>query len=342
MDTTTAISLRTPYLLFMGDESRETYAKTAKGIADWRPELCAGQLRLTPAALDLGLSDMTLKQAAEQGVGSLVIGTALIGGSIPDDWLETLCEGARAGLDIVGGLHTRLASIPALVEAAAEGKGRLVDVRVPPDDLPVASGEKRSGKRLLTVGTDCALGKKYTALQLTRDLEEAGVKADFRASGQTGIMIVGRGIPIDCVVSDFVSGAAEVLSPANDDDHWDVVEGQGGIFHPGYAAVSHGLLIGSQPDAFVVCHAAGREYVEGWEDFPLPTIGEVIDRTIAIGKLTNPAIRCVGISVNSSSLPDIERLDYLAALSTRYGLPCVDPLRDGTAPIIARLQQEFA
>mgnify|MGYP003564587994 FL=1 len=331
------IELRPPYLLFVGDEARVTYAKTGRGIVDWRRQHCAGQLRLTAEACDLGLTDMTVAEAAGAGVGSLVIGTALVGGSIPSAWIATLTEAARVGIDIVAGLHSRLASIPGLVAAAAEGGARLVDVRVPPTDLPVGSGRKRTGMRLLTVGTDCALGKKYTALQLERDLRTAGLAADFRASGQTGIMIAGEGVPIDCVVADFISGAAEVLSPDNEPDHWDVIEGQGSIFHPGYAAVSHGLLIGSQPDAFVVCHAAGREQIEGWPQVPVPSIGDVIERTIQIGTLTNPGIRCAGISVNTSTLPESERREYLARLGRRYSLPAVDPLLTGTAAIIDNL-----
>ncbi len=337
-----SIELRQPYLLFLGDEARETYAKTAKGLVDWRRDICRGQLRLSSDALDLGLPDMDLAAAAQAGVGSLVVGTALVGGGVPAPWVATLCEAAELGLDIVAGLHNRLTDIPELVEAAKRGGGRLIDVRTPPDNLPVGTGAKRSGKRLLTVGTDCALGKKYTALQLEKDMRDAGLQADFRASGQTGIMIAGRGIPIDCVVADFISGAAEMLSPDNDPDHWDVIEGQGGIFHPGYAAVSHGLLIGSQPDAFVVCHAAGRSHVEGWADFPLPTIGDVIERTEAIGRLTNPGITCVGISVNTSARGERERWPYLQALTERYGLPCVDPVRDGTGAIGARLREAGA
>ena len=331
------LALRTPFLIFVGDEARVTYAKTGRGIVDWREEHCAGQLRLTAEACDFGLPDMTVAEAASSGVGSLVIGTALVGGSIPLAWIDTLTEAARAGIDIVAGLHTRLASIPELVAAAAEGGARLVDVRVPPADLPVGTGKKRAGKRLLTVGTDCALGKKYTALQLERDMRTAGLAANFRASGQTGIMIAGEGVPIDCVVADFISGAAEVLSPENAPEHWDVIEGQGGIFHPGYAAVSHGLLIGSQPDAFVVCHAAGRTQIEGWPHMPLPSIGDVIERTVQIGSLTNPAIRCAGISVNTSALAEDERREYLARLGERYGLPAVDPLLTGTAAIVDNL-----
>lgn len=333
------LELRAPYLLFLGDEHRPSYAKTARGIVDWRRELCLGQLRLSTNALDLQLPDMSVEQAAATGAGSLVVGTALIGGSIPDSWVATLCAAARAGMDIVAGLHSRLDAIEALRNAAAEGGATLIDVRTPPPGLPIGTGQKRPGQRLLTVGTDCALGKKYTALALERDMRKAGLKVDFRASGQTGIMIASRGIPIDCVVADFLSGAAESLSPANEADHWDVIEGQGSLFHPGYAGVSHGLLIGSQPDAFVVCHEAGRSHISGWDSFTLPTIDELIRRTIDIGSLTNPQIRCVGIAVNSSPLPDAEREPYLASLAERYSLPCVDPMRTGTDAIVAGLSR---
>lgn len=336
---TTTVQLRPPYLIFLGDETRKTYGKTGQGIADWRRELCLGQLRLTPETLDVGLPDLSVEEAIAAGAGSLIIGTALVGGSISTAWIDTLCRAARGGMDIVAGLHSRLDRIPELLAAAGDGGVQLIDVRTPPTDLPVGNGKKRRGRRLLTVGTDCALGKKYTALQLERDLRERGINASFRASGQTGIMIAGSGVPIDCVVADFISGAAEILSPENTDDHWDIIEGQGAIFHPGYAAVTHGLLIGSQPDVFVVCHEAHRVSVSGWPHIPLPTIGEVIERTVAIGRLTNPAIRCVGISVNTSTLPDGERAGYLQGLSDRYGLPCVDPMAGGTMELLTGWEQ---
>ena len=333
------IELRTPYLIFLGDEERRTYGKTGQGVADWRGERCAGQLRLSPDTLDVGLPDLSVEDAIAAGVGSLLVGTALVGGSMPNAWIDTLCRAARGGIDIVAGLHSRLDRIPALVAAAEAGGVRLIDVRTPPADLPVGNGKKRHGKRLLAVGTDCAVGKKYTALQIERSLRQRDIDAQFRASGQTGIMIAGSGVAIDCVVADFISGAAEILSPDNDDNHWDIIEGQGGIFHPGYAAVSHGLLIGSQPDVFVVCHEARREALSGWPHMPVPTIGEVIERTIAIGRLTNPEIRCVGISVNTSRLSDAERNDYLQGLSDRYGLPAVDPMVEGAGALLTGWEQ---
>lgn len=331
------IKITPPYLIFTGEATHSTYAKTGLGLVEWRKELCKGQIKLEEGSIDLGLPFMNVKEAVEQGIKTIVIGTASVGGAIPDSWLNTLEEAALLGLDIVGGVHTRLRDIPRLKAAAEKAGTALIDVRIPPSNLPVGTGKKRSGKRLLTVGTDCAVGKKYTALALERDMKAAGLNADFRASGQTGIMIAGKGIPIDAVVSDFVSGAAELLSPDNSDDHWDVIEGQGGLFHPGYGAVSYGLLAGSQPDAFVVCHEAKRTHISGWPDFALPTIQQVIDRTIEIGHQTNKNIRCIGISINTSCLSEDDAANYLDKMSEQLGMPCVDPVRFGAQKIVDTL-----
>ena len=327
------VEIEAPYLIFLGSETNPTYAKTGFGIADWVRDKCLGQCHLPGGTVDLGLEEMSIQNASELGAKTLVIGTATVGGGIPDDWQDALVAAIEAGLDIAAGVHTKLSDQPRLVEAARQHGRKLVDVRVPPKGIPVGTGKKRSGKRVLTVGTDCALGKKYTALQLTKELKAAGVDATFRATGQTGIMIAGEGMPIDAVVVDFVSGAAEVLSPENNDDHWDVIEGQGSLHHPGYAAVSVGLLLGSQPDAFIVCTEAGRTHVVGWPDFVLPTIGEVIDRAIEIGQRTNPDIHCIGISANTSKLPEAEAKQYLESLNKEFGVPAVDPVRFGMSEI---------
>ena len=327
------IEIRAPYLLFIGDLQDPTYTKTALGLVHWRREQVAGQLRLDRAAVDLGVDDMDVEAAVKAGAKSLVIGVATVGGVIPDTWWEVIYAAARAGLDIVSGLHGSLAGNPELVAAAESSGARLIDVRVPPKGLPVGSGRKRTGQRVLTVGTDCAVGKKYSALAVTAALQERGLSATYRATGQTGIMIAGEGIPIDAVVSDFVSGAAEVLSPDNEHDHWDVIEGQGSLFHPGYAAVSLGLLHGSQPDAIVVCHDATRTAVSGWPDYTVPSVADCIDLNLTLGRRTNPAVRCVGVCVNTSQLQPDERTSYLEGLSSELGLPCVDPVIDGCAAI---------
>jgi uncharacterized NAD-dependent epimerase/dehydratase family protein len=228
-------------------------------------------------------------------------------------------------------MHNRMADIPVLVETAQLLGRQLIDIRVPPADLPIGTGLKRSGKRLLTVGTDCALGKKYTALALARAIAARGVACDFRATGQTGIMIAGGGMPMDAVVSDFEAGAAEMLSPAAADDHWDVIEGQGSLFHPSFAAVSLGLLHGSQPDVIIVCHEAGRDRMLGLEDFATPKIEEAIDLNLRLGSRTNPAIRCGGISLNTSELTAEAAETLLASESQRLELPVADPVRGGPA-----------
>ena len=341
MTKLTKVQLEAPYLILIGDQGDATYAKTGLGIVQWRPDLVAGQLRFTGSTIDMGVPDMTVSEAVSAGVKSLVIGVAPIGGVVPDYWWSYIEEAARAGMDIVCGLHFKLADFPAVAAAAEASGARLIDVRTPPAEIPVGTGIKRSGKRVLTVGTDCAIGKKYTALALERAMREAGMKSTFRATGQTGIMLAGEGIPIDAVVADFVSGAAELVSPDNDTNHWDVIEGQGSLFHPGYSGVALGLLHGSQPDAFVLCHDATRTTVSGWEHYALPSIRDAIDLHVLQGSRTNPDIRCIGISVNTSKLAAENRTDYLAALGTETGLPCVDPIIDGCGAIVEHIKQLF-
>jgi len=337
----TTVQLNPPYLILIGDLLDATYAKTGFGIVHWRPELVAGQLRFPGCEVDMGVPDMTIAEAVKAGAKSLVIGVAPVGGVVPDSWWASIEEAACAGLDIVCGLHFKLADFPKLVAAAKVSGARLIDVRRPPKNLPVGTGIKRSGKRLLTVGTDCAIGKKYTALALARSMQAAGMDATFRATGQTGIMLAGEGLPIDAVVADFISGAAELISPDNDSNHWDVIEGQGTLFHPGYSGVSLGLLHGSQPDAFVLCHDATRKTVSGWEHYQLPSLRDAIDQHVVMGRRTNPDIRCVGISVNTSELPAAERTAYLADLHEETGLPCVDPLIDGCGAIVEHIKQLY-
>jgi uncharacterized NAD-dependent epimerase/dehydratase family protein len=328
-DAATGLELPFPYLLFLGDTTQPQFAKTAYGLHDWAPEKCVGEWACPAATVTTGLPRLSPAEAKKRGARSMVIGVANIGGAINASWMPLLLEALEAGLDLIGGLHTRLNDRPELQAAAQRLGRRLIDVRVPPANIPIATGRKRSGKRLLTVGTDCALGKKYTALALARGFAQRGIAADFRATGQTGILIAGGGMPMDAVVSDFEAGAAELLSPDADASHWDVIEGQGSLFHPAYAAVSLGLLHGSQPDVIVVCHEAGREKVLGMPEYSLPTLRETIDLNLMLGRRTNPAIRCAGASINTArlSVDDAER--YLQRVSDELGLPAADPIRAG-------------
>lgn len=341
MTQLTNVQLNAPYLILIGDVADLTYVKTGLGIVHWRPDLVAGQLRFEGCETDMGVPDMTVAEAVKAGAKSLLIGVAPIGGVVPDSWWVPIEEAALAGLDIICGLHFKLAGFPGVAAAAKTSGARLIDVRNPPDNLPVGTGIKRSGKRILMVGTDCAIGKKYSALALDKAMRETGMNSTFRATGQTGIMLAGEGIPIDAVVADFISGAAELISPDNDDNHWDVIEGQGSLFHPGYSGVSLGLLHGSQPDAFVVCHDATRTQISGWEHYALPSIRDCIDQHVLLGSRTNPDIRCVGISINTSALPADNRLEYLEELSEQIGLPCVDPLIDGCGAIVEHIKQLY-
>lgn len=320
-----------PYLLFLGDTVERGYAKTAFGLRDWAPDLCVGEFALPAATIDLGLPKLTPGEAADKGARSLVIGVANTGGFIAEAWIPALVEALESGLDIVSGMHAKLGQIPELRYAAERLNRRLIDVRTPPDNIPIATGLKRTGKRLLTVGTDCALGKKYTALSITRAFKDRGIDTDFRATGQTGIIISGGGIPMDAVVADFAAGAAEILSPDAAPDHWDVIEGQGSILHPAFSGVSLSLLHGSQPDVFVVCHDPTRTRLLGDEEFAVPPIEEIIRLTTALGSRTNPRIRCAGVSLNTSSFSRDEADALCAAESERLCLPVSDPIRGGQA-----------
>jgi uncharacterized NAD-dependent epimerase/dehydratase family protein len=318
-----------PYLLFLGDTTEKSYAKTAFGLADWAPDRCVGEWSCAGATVTTGLPRLSPKEARARGARSLVIGVANMGGFINESWLPSLLEALESGLDIISGLHTKLNDTAPLKSLAERRGRRLIDVRTPPRNIPIASGLKRSGKRLLTVGTDCALGKKYTALALLRAFEKRGLAVDFRATGQTGIMISGQGIPMDAVVADFAAGAAEMLSPDQDLEHWDVIEGQGSLFHPAYAGVSLALLHGSQPDVIVVCHQPRRTHVMGHEDYELPSIEATIDMNLRLGSRTNAAIRCGGVSLDTSHLDIQAARQLLAAESRRLSLPVADPMRGG-------------
>src|SRR5262245_30128944 len=326
---TVALVLPSPYLLFLGDVTDPTYAKTAFGLRDWAPERCIGELSCAGGTVTTGLPRLTPAEARARGARSLVIGVANEGGRIVESWIPSLMSALEAGLDIVSGMHARLEDVPGLKSAAERHRRQLINVRTPPRNIPIGAGAKRSGKRLLTVGTDCALGKKYTALALTRAFRARGIDVDFRATGQTGIMIAGTGMPMDAVVADFEAGAAELLSREAAPDHWDVIEGQGSLFHPSYAAVSLGLLHGSQPDVIVVCHEPGRSHVLGLQDYELPTLEEAIDLNLRLGRRTNPAIRCAGVSLNTSRMSEREARRFMSEQGTRLQLPVADPMRGG-------------
>ncbi len=322
------------YLIYLGEAATRVSAKTGLGLVEWRPDLCAGQWSTGMRSVDLGVPEMTLAQALVAGARTMVIGVAPTGGAIALGWVAAIVAAIEAGLDVASGMHTRLGSIRQIAEAARRHGRTLYDVRYPAREFEVGSGRKRSGRRLLMVGTDCAVGKKYTALSIAREMNRRGMKATFRATGQTGILIAGEGVAIDAVVADFVAGAAEWLSPDNAPDHWDVIEGQGSLFHPAYAGVSTGLLHGSQPDGLVICHDAIRETIDDYPGYPIPDLRECLELNLRVARLTNPEARCVGLSVNTSGLPAKRRAAYLQDLAERFALPCIDPIATGAGPMV--------
>lgn len=326
-----------PYLLFLGDVADQLAAKTAQGVVHWRPEFCAGQLRLEGCKADVGLKELAINEAAMAGVRTLLVGVANAGGVLPPHWTATIVEAIEAGMDVASGLHVRLADVPE-IKAAAERHGvRLFDVRHPTRTFATGKGTKRPGRRILTVGTDCSCGKMYTSLALEKEMRERGIKADFRATGQTGILITGEGVSIDAVVADFISGAVEWLCPAAEPDHWDLVEGQGSLFHPSFAGVSLGLLHGAQPDWLILCHEPTRTHMRGLPHQKLPPLPVCLQRNIEAAQLTNPAVKALGISVNTSALNDAAARDYLAKVEDELRLPAVDAFRDGVARLVDAL-----
>ncbi|RDC71573.1 DUF1611 domain-containing protein [Rhodovulum sp. 12E13] len=329
--------IQTPYLLFLGDAPDPLAAKVAQGIRDWRPEYALGQVRMEGCKADMRVPDMTLDEGLEAGARTLVIGVANRGGVISAAWRHVLAEALLKGFDLASGLHNLLRDEPELVEIArAEGRS-LHDVRVPTQTYPIADGVRRRGLRCLAVGTDCSVGKMYTALAMDREMRDRGMKASFRATGQTGILITGDGVPLDAVVADFMAGSVEWLTPDNDPDHWDLIEGQGSLFHPSYSGVTLALIHGGQPDALILCHEPTRAHMRGLPGYALPALEEVRDLSLACARRVNPAAQVVGISVNTAGLGEDEAADYLARTEARMGLPAVDPFRHGAGRLVDAL-----
>lgn len=329
--------IETPYLLFLGDAPDMLAAKVAIGIRDWRPENAVGQIRLPGCGADLGLKDLTLAEAKAAGARTVVIGVANRGGYISQAWKDVLIEALGMGYDLASGLHNLLRDEGDLVAAAQTHGGTLHDVRVPTVGYPIANGVKRTGKRCLAVGTDCSVGKMYTAMAMDAEMQKRGMKSTFRATGQTGILITGHGVPLDAVIADFMAGSIEYLTPDNDPDHWDMIEGQGSLFHISYSGVTMALVHGGQPDALILCHEPTREHMRGLAGFALPSLEELRDTALPLARKANPACQVVGISINTQHLNEEDARAYLAEIEARMGLPTVDPYRHGAGRLVDAL-----
>ncbi|HEY7886739.1 MAG TPA: N-acetyltransferase DgcN [Steroidobacteraceae bacterium] len=326
-----------PFLLYLGGAADDLAIKTARGLAYWRPEWCIGQYRDPECRPTLGLPDMEPAQASAAGANTMVIGTASAGGVMARQTVADIITALNANLNVISGLHEKLRDNADIVAAATRNGRTLFDAREYAQRIPVGSGRKRAGQRLLTIGTDCSVGKMYTTLAIERCMRKRGLKADFRATGQTGIFIAGAGIPVDAVIADFISGAAELISPAREDDGWDLIEGQGSLFHPSYAGVSLGLLHGSQPDALVLCHELTRQHMRGLPGYPLPGLASCLEANLIAARLTNPAVKAVGIALNTSNVSERAAHAACREIAERLDLPCEDPVTMGVESIVDNL-----
>ena len=330
--------LETPYLLFLGDATDSLSAKVAQGIKDWRPEFSVAQLRLSGCNADVGLPDMTIQQAVDAGAKTLVVGVANRGGFISDNWIAVFEEALEAGLDIASGLHNLLRDLPSVASKAQKHNRQLIDVRIPTVEYPIATGKKRSGKRCLAVGTDCSVGKMYTALAMEKSMRDKGMNGTFRATGQTGILITGNGVPLDAVIADFMAGSVEYLTPDNDADHWDLIEGQGSLFHASYSGVTLALIHGGAPDALILCHEPTREHMRGLPDYQQPSLQELNDVALTLARVVNPQAKVVGISINTAGLSEADAIALLEKTEKDMGLPTVDPFRQSADRLAEALQ----
>ena len=331
--------IETPYLLFLGDAADPLAAKVAQGIKDWRPEFAIGQYRMPGCKADLGLPDLSIAEAKAKGARTMVIGVANRGGIISPAWKKVLVAALEEGLDLASGLHNLLRDEEDLAAVAKVNARALHDVRLPPVQYPIANGKKRSGKRMLAVGTDCSVGKMYTALCCEKEMRARGMKASFRATGQTGILITGDGVPLDAVIADFMAGSVEYLTPDNDADHWDLIEGQGSLFHVSYSGVTLALVHGGQPDALVICHEPTRAHMRGLPEYQLPSLEQIRDTALTLARVANPACTAVGYSINTQHMTEAEAIAYLADVEQRLGLPATDPFRFGASKLVDALAQ---
>ncbi len=336
------MTLHPPYLLFLGDAPEPRNAKTAQGVFHWAPEKCLAQLRLPGCSTALNLPEMTPAEAAARGARTMIVGVANHGGVVSLAWRDSIIAALEAGMDVASGLHDRMDADPLIAEAAARTGRRLLEARHPKRTFGAGTGAPRTGHRLLTVGTDCSVGKMYTSLALAAEMKARGFDADFRATGQTGIFIAGDGVPVDAVVADFIAGAIEHLAPAAAPDHWDLIEGQGSLYHPAYAGVTLGLVHGAQPDTLVLCHDASRTHVASVPGFALPDLAACMDRYLEAASLTSAHTRFVGISLNTSKLSGEEARRVIGEIEQAHGLPTVDPVRTGVAPIVDALAAVYA
>ena len=332
------ISIKLPYLLFIGYATNSISAKTANGIADFAPEKCLGYNKLPESTVNIpSLQEISILEAKERGAKTFIIGLANSGGYISEIWIPSILEAIKSGMDIASGLHKKLDDIDIIAKTAKEYGVNLYNVRHSDFALKTGNGGERSGKKILTIGTDCSVGKMYTTLTLHKALNKSGKKSHFVATGQTGIFIAGTGISIDNVPADFMSGAVEIMTPDIPEDEIYIIEGQGSLFHPSFAGITLALLHGSAPDNLILCHDPSREHMRNLPDYPVPNLKLCMETNLQMARLTNPNVKFIAISCNTKSMTDFEAKKYLKDLKEEFNLPATDPYRFGVDDIISQL-----
>lgn len=334
------------------------YGKTATGVIRYSKDTVVAVIDSTKAGQDvshalnapLGVGIPVVRdihEALTYQPDSLLIGIAPMGGALPEDWRWQLLTAIRAGLDIISGLHVFLADDPELRQAAEQSGTTIWDVRRPPDKTRVAQyiAHRPGSHTVLMVGSDCAVGKMTVALELDREAQKRGLSSTFMATGQTGIMIAGNGLPADRIISDFVAGLVEemVLDLSNTHD-WVFVEGQGAINHPGYSPVTLGLIHGSMPDAMIFCHLAGAKTIEGYDNCPLPPLPELIQFNENMVNILRPERPCkvAGVALMTVHLNEQEAANAVKQVENETGLPATDVLRFGASKLMDALSRHFA
>jgi uncharacterized NAD-dependent epimerase/dehydratase family protein len=316
-------------------------AKTAINLLRYRPQQVVALLdrrwagRTCQEALGVGGTIPVIAALAEAPTANtLLIGIAPPGGKIPAPWRPIVLEGIARKLDIVSGLHDFLRDDPQFAQAAREQGVRLVDVRSNDErDVANRQGIRPECLRIHTIGNDCSCGKMLTSIEVVEGLKRRGVDAKFVATGQTGILIEGDGCPIDRVVSDFVSGAAEKLVLAHQHHQVIVIEGQATLFHPRYSCVTLGLLHGTMPDGLILCYELGRREIYGMPGFPLPALDRVREFYERAASLMHPC-RVIGVSINSHQSTAADAAAERQRVRRELGLPACDVIRDGPDELV--------
>jgi uncharacterized NAD-dependent epimerase/dehydratase family protein len=321
---------------FSGDPH---YGKTARGILAYSPHPTVAVLDSTRAGETMSGVPIvgTVEEALAYDPTTAIVGVATQGGRFPTAWRLLLRQSIQAGLDVESGLHEFLADDAELAELARVHRIELRDLRRPPDDLNVPTGANLEvdSTIVLTVGSDCAIGKKTVAVELDREARSRGLPSVFCPTGQTGIAIAGWGIAVDAVVADFLAGAAEriVVEGAERGGKLLFVEGQGSLVHPLYSGVTLGLMHGAAPHAFVLCHQAGATEIEGCPGHAIPPLRELVELH---ERASLPARKApvAAIALNTAHLDDDAARQAIAAVETETGLPCDDPVRFGAARLV--------